>query len=343
MSTGVLLINLGTPDSPCVKDVRKFLKQFFSDPFVIDIPGWKRMLLRNLIILPFRSPKSAKLYQQIWTEDGSPLMVHSLNLVKGVREAFDSDYQVELGMGYGSPSIADAVARFDSKHIKKLIVLPLFPQCASSTTGSVKAGLARALEGKDFDKVEVIDHFYSNARFIEAWTERAIEHDLSTYDHILFSFHGLPERHIIKDDPFGNCLQDRCCEAIDARNSDCYRAQCHETTRRITASLNLPTNMHSMSFQSRLGKSPWIMPYTEDTIIKLAEKGHKKLLVFAPSFVADCLETLQEIAIEYKELFIEHGGGELTLVESLNNHPAWVQAIKAIVEQPQNATTSMGS
>jgi ferrochelatase len=207
----------------------------------------------------------------------------------------------------------------------------LFPQSASSTTGSVKAGLEKAISGKGFEQVEVIDHFYSNAEFIEAWTQRANEHDLSTYDHILFSYHGLPERHITKDDQFGNCLQDRCCEAIDARNSNCYRAQCYETTKLITASLDLPTDKYSISFQSRLGKSPWIRPYTDETLVELAKKGHKKLLVFAPAFVADCLETLQEIGMEYKELFVEHGGKELTLVESLNDHPAWVTAVKEIV------------
>lgn len=331
MKTGVLLVNLGTPDSPSVKDVRKYLHQFFSDPLVIDMPWFSRQLLKYLIILPLRSPKSAQLYQSIWTKDGSPLLVHSLALKEKLQESLGDKYQVEIGMRYGNPCIEAALEKLNAAKVNKLIILPLFPQYASSTTGSAIDAVKAALIKTEITNIRFIPPFFNHVMFINAWAEQASAYNIADYDHILFSFHGLPERHILKDAQ-ESCLRENCCDEIDNQNANCYRAQCHETAKLIAIRLNIASTFYAVTFQSRIGRTPWIKPHTDKKITELAKNGAKKILVFAPSFVADCLETLHEISIKYKKLFIESGGEQLDLVESLNSHPAWVSALKQLIE-----------
>lgn len=331
--TGVLLVNLGTPDSTKVSDVRKYLRQFLSDGRVIDISPLGRFLLVNFIIAPFRSPKSAKEYRKVWTEKGSPLLYHSVELTDLLRQELDeSTYQVELGMRYQNPSIKSALDKLQSPNLEKLIVIPLFPQYASATTGSVHQEVMEIIsKWQLIPKMVMIDSFADNELMVNTFAEMGKKYmDQDHYDHFLFSYHGLPERQLKKADPDCHC-DTKCCSVFTDRNRLCYRAQCYETSRLLAKALGITEKQYSVSFQSRLGKTPWIQPYTEDVVHQLAEKGVKKLLTFSPSFVADCLETTVEINEEYGEQFVEHGGEKLQLVESLNTHPMWVQTLKEMV------------
>lgn len=333
MKTGILLINLGTPDSTSVKDIRKYHRQFFSDPRVFDMSGVGRFLLRNFIILPFRSPKIAKMYTEIWMKEGSPLLHYGLQVQRQLQENLKTDYVVELGMNCGNPSIAHALDKLKSYQLDKLIIVPLFPQYASSTSGSVNDAVMKIVKTwQVIPNINFISFFYNHPAFINAWAERAKLYNLAEYDHVLFSFHGVPERHITKADYSGKCLIDAsCCSQITANNKYCYKAQCYETARLLARKLNIPEDSRSICFQSRLGRIPWIQPYAEDTIISLAKAGKKNVLVFSPAFVADCLETKHEIGVEYNHIFQQNGGTKLTLVESLNDHPAWIEALSQII------------
>jgi ferrochelatase len=335
LKTGVLLINLGTPDSPSTADVRKYLSEFLNDPRVIDIHPVARMLLVNLIIVPFRAPKSAKLYKEIWTERGSPLLFHGLDLQKKLQEALGSDYIVEFGMRYQSPNVLDALKRLEKQSLNKLILLPLYPQYASSSTGSTLETVYKELSDWDVvPDVKTISQFYDHPDFIATVLEIAKGYILSDYEHFIFSFHGLPERHIKKADCTNTCLaSSTCCDAITKTNHHCYRASCFATARSIAKGLNIQDDNYTVSFQSRLGRDPWIKPYSDKVIEEKGKAGLKKMLVFSPAFVADCLETLYEIGIEYQELFKEHGGEKIQLVESLNSRPMWIAALKNMVMQ----------
>ncbi len=328
MKTGILLVNLGTPDSPAVPDVRKYLREFLSDPRVIDISPAGRWLLVNFIIAPIRSPRSAKLYKEIWTEKGSPLLVNSENQKKLLQEKLGSEYQVELAMRYQSPSIESALEKFSKPILKKIIVVPLFPQYASASTGSVHEKIMSIISTwQVVPEIKFINSFCNDEGFINAFSEIGKKHHPENFDHILFSFHGLPERQIQKADCFGHCLKDNCCSALGEKNSFCYRAQCFETARCIAQKMNIAFEDYTVCFQSRLGKTPWIKPYSDKVIEELAKKGKKKLLVFSPAFVSDCLETLYEIGVEYDVLFKKYGGEKIQLVESLNGHPVWIDAL----------------
>jgi ferrochelatase len=321
--TGILLINVGTPDSYKTNDVRKYLKQFLNDPRVIDIPPLAR------------SPKSAKLYKEIWTSEGSPLLFHSIRLKEELQKKIGNSYHVELAMRYGNPSIKSTLEKLKYLNLKKLILIPLYPQYSSSTTGStIEECFNHLKKWPTFPSINIISSFYQNQSFIKAWQLKAKQYNLNEYDHVLFSYHGVPERHIKKCDSNGNyCLKNKnCCLNINNHNHQCYRASCFETSRQIAAGLNLPENRYSVTFQSRLGKDPWIQPYSDETIKELPKKGVKKLLVFSPAFVADCLETIHEIGIEYNHLFKKNGGEKLTFVESLNSSNFWVEALKEIIE-----------
>ncbi|HWD90431.1 MAG TPA: ferrochelatase [Mucilaginibacter sp.] len=332
---GVLLINLGTPDSPSSADVSKYLREFLMDPRVIDINAFSRTLLVKGIIAPTRGPKSAKLYREIWDEKtGSPLLHYSLLQQKLLQEKLGDDYVVELGMRYQSPSITSALQRLKDALIYDIVVIPLFPQYASASTGSVYDKLMKLLIGwPTKPTIRFINSFYDNALMIETFADNARKYKPETYDQILFSFHGLPQRQLIKADHTHNtCLRSAdCCQTLTDANRYCYSAQSHHTAKLIAEKLNIPKEKYIVCFQSRLGNDPWVQPYTIDIIHRMAKEGKKRLLVFCPAFVADCLETLYEVPVEYGTEFKKFGGEEVQLVESLNDSPKFIEALAKMV------------
>ena len=327
---GILLVNLGTPDSAEVKDVRKYLDQFLMDERVIDIPKFKRFLLVKGIIVPFRSPKTSKLYKEIWSENGSPLLYYSKIQAKLLQEKLGDDYQVELAMRYQNPSIESALERLKMGLVESIKVIPMFPQYASASTGSVMQLVMELIsKWQTIPPLSIVNSFHDNRLMIEVFAENAKKHHPEKYDHVLFSFHGLPQRQLLKCDHTGNyCLKEKnCCETLSDINKFCYSAQGHDTARLLAAELSIAKENYTVCFQSRLGKDPWVQPYTTDVLKKLASEGKKRLLVFSPAFVADCLETLYEITVEYYEEFKELGGEHVQLVESLNDHPKFIEAL----------------
>lgn len=333
--TGLLLMNTGSAAAPNAPETRRYLQQFLMDPRIIDIPTWKRWLIVNCFILPFRPKQTAKAYQAIWTDRGSPLIAFSQDFAIAIQEKLP-EYAVELGMAYGKPSIQDGIQALMAQDVERIILAPMFPQYASATTGAVLQNAYKFCgEGWNVPSVEVLPPFYADAGFLEAWVELAQEH-LAAFkpDHILLSFHGLPVRQIKKSDPGGkHCLcSETCCDVQVPENRYCYKRQCTETARALAEKLNLKDNEYSFTFQSRLGRDPWLEPATDKSIVELAKKGVKRLAILSPAFVADCLETLEELGMQGKEHFLEHGGEELLLVPSLNAHPKWVDAFVKIVE-----------
>ncbi len=335
--TGVLLINLGTPDSPSTPDVRKYLREFLMDRRVIDIPFYKRWLLINLIIAPFRAPKSAKLYQKVWMKEGSPLLVYSLQAKELLAKSLGEEYEVELAMRYQSPSIESVVEKWEKKGLSKLIIIPLFPQYASASTGSATEEAMRIIQSWEvIPTLEIVENFCQHPLFIDAFVALGKKYmNEQDFDHVVFSYHGLPERQIVKSSVASHCQLGNCCAAYGPQNKYCYRAQCFETTRLLVEKLGLSKEQYTVCFQSRLGKTPWIKPYADDVIPALAKAGKKKILFFSPSFVADCLETIEEGGEEYKELFLHAGGEHWQLVESLNDSPIWVECLKDLVNSRQ--------
>lgn len=338
MKQAVLLINLGTPDAPTPGKVGKYLTQFLNDKRVIDINAIGRFVLVNLIIVPFRSFKSSRLYQAIWTKEGSPLLLNSLALKNKLQQQLGDDFVVELAMRYQKPSIQTALENLRKQQPEKIHILPLYPQYASSSTGSTIEEVLRRIKAWEvIPNLSVISKFYDHPKFIEALLKEAQQYQLNDYDHILFSYHGLPERQILKGAAHygsNSCKMGDCCNSITHNNRYCYRANCFETSRQLVKALQIPEGKYSTTFQSRLDDK-WLKPYSDKVVKELAEKGAKKILVFSPAFVADCLETIHEIGTEYDELFKEHGGEKITLVKSLNSSNAWVDAIQAMVVQNQ--------
>lgn len=332
---GVLLINLGTPDSPSVPDVRRYLVEFLTDKRVIDIPGWRRQLLVRGIIAPFRAPNSARLYREIWDhQTGSPLLHYSLIQQRLLQERLGDEYHVELAMRYQNPSIASALAKLKPMNLESIRVVPLFPQYASASTGSVIDKVMELMRTwHTFPEVSFVNDFYDHPLMIEVFVEHALKHRPDTFDHILFSYHGLPVRQLDDVGVSGThtCEKAGCRQHIGAHNRYCYLAQCHATTRLIADRLAVKPGDYTVCFQSRLGKTPWIQPYTSDVLKQLAAKGKKRLLVFSPAFVADCLETLYEIGTEYATEFKALGGEKVQLVESLNDNPKWITAMEQLV------------
>jgi len=327
---GVLLVNLGTPDSPEVKDVRKYLDQFLMDERVIDINAFKRTLLVKSIIVPFRSPKTSKLYKEIWDENGSPLLYYSKIQAALVQEKLGDEYHVELAMRYQNPSIQSALDKMKAALVESIKVIPLFPQYASASTGSVLQSVMEIVsKWTTIPAVSFVNSFHDNELMLEVFAENARKYQPETYDHVLFSFHGLPERQLLKCDHTGSyCLKkDNCCDTLNDTNKFCYSAQGHDTARLLAEKLNVSKENYTVCFQSRLGKEPWVQPYTTDVLKKLAAEGKKRLLVFSPAFVADCLETLYEITVEYHEEFKALGGEHVQLVESLNDNPKFIDAL----------------
>ncbi|MFD2161116.1 ferrochelatase [Paradesertivirga mongoliensis] len=331
---GVLLVNLGTPDSPSVSDVRKYLDEFLMDERVIDINPVNRTLLVKGIIVPFRGPKSAKIYKEVWTENGSPLLYYSIRQKEMLQDKLGNKYAVELAMRYQSPSLKTALESLKKLQVESIRVVPMFPQYASASTGSVIQKIMELVsKWQTIPNISFVNSFHDNDGMIEVFAENARKYQPETFDHILFSFHGLPERQLTKADHSGKyCLQTpNCCARLNDVNRFCYSAQSHDTARLIAEKLNLPKEKYTVCFQSRLGNSPWKKPYTIEVLEDLAKKGAKRLLVFSPAFVADCLETNFEISREYHEEFRNWGGEKVQLVESLNDHPKWIEALAGIV------------
>ncbi|MEC8968687.1 MAG: ferrochelatase [Bacteroidota bacterium] len=332
---GVLLLNLGTPDSPSVKDVRVYLREFLNDPRVIDINPIARLILVNLIIVTFRAPKSAKEYKKLFKigNGKSPLLTYGKNLTSKVGSLSNNDYTVELAMRYGNPSMDEVLARMRVENYDQIYLFPLYPQYASASTGSTIEKAFRIInKWWVIPEVRVIGQFYNHPEFVQCILNRANKFDLSKYDHIVFSYHGIPERHVDKVYLDGKPCADHSCESeINDDNTHCYKAACYATTRIIADKLKLEPSKHSTCFQSRLGRDPWLVPYTDDVIENLGKKGNKKVLVFSPAFVADCLETTIEISEEYLELFEENGGEQLDLVPSLNDDDDWAKSLDAII------------
>jgi ferrochelatase len=343
MRKGILLVNLGTPDSPKVNDVKRYLSEFLMDERVINIHPFWRFLLVKGIIVPFRGPKSAKLYQEVWDpETGSPLLHYSRLQQQLLQAELGENYLVEMAMRYQHPSIGSALHRLKTAGVHNIQVLPLFPQYASATSGSVIAEVMRIVGNwHTIPRITIIEPFYHNPLFIRAIAARAAKYDLRYYDHVLFSFHGLPLSHL-KDchapDKDGHHSAS-CSHRLTPLNKDCYAAQCHETARLIAGEMKLSAGTYTVCFQSRLGRQEWISPYTSTVVRQLAKAGKKRLLVICPAFVADCLETLQEIAIEYRDKFIAAGGEQLRLVESVNESPLFIKALREMAEAttPVNA------
>lgn len=332
--TGVLLVNLGTPDSTATGDVRKYLQEFLMDGRVIDIPYVNRWALVNLIIAPFRAPKSAHEYKKLWTERGSPLLFHTQDLRDKLALKLDQkEYVVSIAMRYQSPSIEAGLEELRKAKVNKIIVLPLFPQYASASTGSVIDRVMEIARGwQVIPEFSFISNFIAHPLFIEAWAERGSTMLVNKdYDKIVFSYHGLPERQILKGSVDGYCQLGTCCNKYSLNNYYCYRAQCFQTTRLIAAKLGIPEDKTVNCFQSRLGKDPWVKPYTDVVISELAAQGVKKVLAFSPAFVADCLETTVEVAGEYRDKFLAAGGEEWDLVPSLNSEDTWVECVKEMV------------
>lgn len=309
-SRGILLVNLGSPDSPSVTDVRRYLRQFLMDERVIDTSYWVRKFVVECLILPFRPPKTARAYRKIWTPEGSPLVVISHK----VRQLLQSRLPcpVALGMRYGNPSIAAAIQELLGKGVDRIFLIPLYPHYAKSSTETVMVEVHHVLRELNARALlEVKPPFYNDPPYIDALTESARPYLERGYDHLLLSYHGLPERH----------LQN----VTDETN---YRYQVYETTRLFAEKAGIPREKYSVSFQSRMGRDPWVKPYTDFEIPSLAQRGVKKLLVICPAFVSDNLETLEEIGIRAREQFLSAGGESLQLIPCLNDHPKWIEVLR---------------
>lgn len=326
--TGVLLLQLGTPDSPKTSDVRKYLREFLMDARVIDVPYVARQILVNGIIANFRAPKSAKLYREIWSDKGSPLLMHGYSLRDKLRELLGESFQVELGMRYQKPSMIEALTKFKSLNLDRIILLPLFPQFASSSTGSaLEFALKEISSWQYIPELQVVSSYFAHPEFIKLWANKAKSFIAGDqYDAFMFTFHGVPWRHIRKSGCSAACQKGPAeCPEIHPGNHFCYRAQCFSSARLVMKMLDLPPNRCVITFQSRLGKDPWLTPYTDYTLERLASEGKKKILVFSLAFVADCLETIHEVSTEYQELFESKGGEKLQLIPSLNDDDGWVE------------------
>jgi len=325
----LLLVNLGSPASTEVADVRRYLNQFLMDPYVIDLPWPLRRLLVSLILIK-RPEQSAHAYASIWWPEGSPLVVLSRRLQEAVKPHWTQG-PVELAMRYGEPSIETTLTRLAGQGINQVTLAPLYPQFADSTTTTVIEEARRVIRERGLSlQLSILQPFYDQPEYLEALAASARPHLEQDFDHLLLSFHGLPERHLHKVDPTGShCLRsDDCCQRAEgAVLASCYRAQCMRTAAGFAAKAGLRDDQWSVSFQSRLGRAKWIEPYTEARLDELAERGVKKLLVMCPAFVADCIETLEEIGDRGREQFVEAGGEELVLVPCLNTHEDWVQAL----------------
>jgi ferrochelatase len=329
---GLLLINLGTPDAPRPREVRRYLREFLSDPRVLDMPALLRFLLLELVILPRRPRASAAAYRKIWSPAGSPLLVHGRALAEKVQARLGGAVQVELAMRYGNPSIASALDRFAEAGVSRLVVFPLYPQYSSAATGSSIERVLRLAAGRwNTPYVQVLPPFYDHPAYVEARAELARPFLDPMPERVFFSFHGLPERQIRKSDPSGgHCLvRPDCCAEVGPANRHCYRAQCHAAARLLAERLGVPEERRIVCFQSRLGRSPWLSPSTEEVLAAEARRGVRRAVII-PAFVTDCLETLEELAIRGVEVWRENGGETLRVVPALNAGDRFADAVVEI-------------
>lgn len=330
---GILLVNLGSPDSTSVADVRRYLNEFLMDSRVLDTPWPLRRAIVSLTILPKRPIEAAEAYRSIWTDEGSPLVVTSRHVTELLREKVEAP--VALAMRYGSPSIRSGLEELlknPERPVREIFLVPLYAHFAMSSFETVVVEAERQLRklGNPVP-MTVMAPFYKDARYIHALAEATRPHLDWDYDHLLFSFHGLPERHLRKADPTGaHCLASAdCCTTPSPAHETCYKAQCLRTTSELVKALGVPADKYSISFQSRLGRDPWLRPYTDFEFKRLAEGGVRKLLVICPAFVSDCLETLEEIGIRGVEEFKSAGGEDLRLIPCMNEHPTWIDTLKS--------------
>ncbi|VGO19891.1 Ferrochelatase [Pontiella sulfatireligans] len=323
-------MNTGSPDAPNEDALRVYLKQFLMDPFVVDMPFPMRYALIHWAILPKRPAESAKAYKEIWTENGSPLIHYCTQLAKGLQTRFSEP--VELGMAYGNPSFKQGIEKLLDAGVDEICLLPMFPHYAMATFGSCVAGVMTALKKRA--ALRVVPPFYLDPTYIRPLAESLT----GVEEHILFSYHGLPERHLKKTDPTkSHCLAtDDCCETDSPAHATCYRHQCMETTKAIIAVADLPKERCGVSFQSRLGRAKWMEPYTEETLQKLPSLGIKKLAVICPAFFCDCLETLEEIEIRGQETFMEAGGESFRMIPCLNDSPAGIHCLETLMADAAN-------
>ena len=334
--TGVLLLQLGTPNSPSTSDVRKYLKEFLNDPRVIDLPWLARTLLVNGIIVPFRAPKSAKIYKKLWEHGNgiSPLLDYTEKITTILQNNLSKEnITVEMAMRYQNPSMEIVLDKMHKANYDQIIILPLFPQYASASSGSaIEKAMNIIRKWWVIPEIKIVSQFYESKGYIDSIIARAKAFDLANYDHILFSYHGLPERHVDKVYNDGLCEDQPCETEINNDNKSCYKATCYATTRLIAKELNLQEKEYTVCFQSRLDKK-WLHPFSDKIVEEQAKKGAKKLLVFSPAFVADCLETIIEIGDEYQEIFEEFGGEKVQLVPSSNDHPRFIECLEELIRE----------
>jgi len=334
---GLMLLNLGTPESPKPEDVRRYLREFLSDPRVIDIGAWQRWLLLNLFILPFRPRKSGEAYEKIWTERGSPLLFHTKDLAEKVQQRLGDGVVVDVAMRYGNPSVASTLARFKERAVDRIVVFPLYPQYSSAATGSsIEKVAVNAARHWNTPYLQFVPPFYDHKAFIDAClaVARPVMSE-APWEKVLFSFHGLPERHCVKSDDTGaHCLKRAdCCDRIVEANRNCYRAQCFATARALAAGLGVPEDRRIVCFQSRLGRTPWIRPYTDEVVVDLARQGVKNAVILSSAFVADCLETIEELGIRAADSFKAAGGQTLRLVPSVNATDLWADGVVTLARE----------
>lgn len=327
-----MLVNLGSPDSPAVGDVRRYLREFLMDCRVLDTPWIIRFLVVHFLILPFRPKKSAAAYREVWLPDGSPLVVTSKNVRKKLQARID--IPIELAMRYQNPPIEQAVDNLLEHGIDDILLIPLFPHYAMSSYESA-VEKTRSVLRKKAPAVNLVVQtpYFDHQDYIQALAASAREMLDRGFDHLLFSFHGLPERQLKKTDPSGShCLAaNNCCIGNHPSHDTCYRAQCFKTAEAFVSTTGIPPEKFSVAFQSRLGRDPWLKPYTDLELSHLAKQGIKRMLVICPAFVSDCLETLEEIGMRAKETFIEAGGESLELIPCMNEHPLWLKTLENMV------------
>jgi ferrochelatase len=329
--TAVILANVGTPDKPTVPAVRKYLFQFLNDRRVIDLPWLLQKFLVNVIIVPFRAPKSTKLYQMLWTDKGSPLLTISTESKEMLQEKLGENYEVFVGMRYQNPSLKTTLQTIKEKRFDKIVVLPMFPQYASSTTGTISQLVNTEIAGWNvIPELTIVSQFYDNPGFVKAFAAQIRKYNPAEYDHIIFSYHGLPFSQTDRVHPAIKTINCNCEVEMPAHGRFCYKATCYETTRLLAKELGLPKSAYSVAFQSRLTKN-WLKPFSDKEVIKLAKEGKKRVLIAAPAFIADCLETIVEIGVEYQHLFEENGGEKIQLVESLNTNADWIETLAELV------------
>jgi protoporphyrin/coproporphyrin ferrochelatase len=333
---GIVLMNLGSPDSTEVRDVRKYLDEFLTDKRVIDYSWFFRKIVMQGIVVPARAPKSAEAYRMIWTKNGSPLIENTKALAKNLESLISQP--VAIAMRYGNPSMESAFVELLEKapQLQDIIAIPLYPHYAMSSYETAVEHAKDIYRKKNYGfQLRFIPPFYREPKYIHALAENIRPYLENEFDHLLFSFHGIPERHLTKTDPTRHhCLQSpACCQTPSAAHATCYRHQCLETMKEVAAALRLQEHQFSFSFQSRLGKQPWLKPYTDFRFQEMPSEGIKKLLVVCPAFVSDCLETLEEIEIRGKESFLQSGGTGFTMIPCLNTHPLWVRTLAEWVRE----------